>query len=279
MLGSVVRLWEKLRKTPDLLRKLHALDGALEQHRKHVEVQVFMDWIEHATLRTTPLISIVLPTRDRRELLARAVASVTRQTYRNWELLIVDDGSVDDTPGYLAALSDARMRRFRAEGAGVCAARNVALGHARGELIAYLDDDNVSHPQWLKSVAWAFEQRPEASVLYGAFVVDDTARIDPRRSGDLPRLYFWPYDHQAAAQDNVADMSCMAHCAGLPEARFDEALREMGDWDLFLRLTRTTPPLVLPAIACFYTTDAPNRLSHGPTHEADLAYVRAKNRR
>ena len=53
----------------------------------------------------------------------------------------------------------------------------------------------------------------------------------------------------------------------------------MGDWDLLLRLTKAAPPLVLPAIACFYTTDAPNRLSHGPTHDADSAYVRAKNRR
>ena len=53
----------------------------------------------------------------------------------------------------------------------------------------------------------------------------------------------------------------------------------MGDWDLLLRLTRTTAPLELPAIACFYTTDAPGRLSHGPTYAADFAAVRAKNRR
>jgi GT2 family glycosyltransferase len=276
---TVARLWGTLGKAQELLRKVQALDGALEQHRKHVEVQTFMQWIEHATLRTMPLISVVLPTRDRRQLLAGAIGSVTRQTYENWELLIVDDGSVDDTPAYLAGLADARMRSFRANGAGVCAARNIALFQARGEIIAYLDDDNIAHPQWFKSVVWAFEQRPDASVLYGAFVVDDTARIDPRRSGDLPRLYFWPYDHQAVAQDNVADMSCIAHRAGLPEAHFDEKLREMGDWDLFLRLTKAAPPLVLPAIACFYSTDAPNRLSHGPTHEADLAYVRAKNRR
>jgi hypothetical protein len=65
----------------------------------------------------------------------------------------------------------------------------------------------------------------------------------------------------------------------LSEARFDESLREMGDWDLFLRLTREAPPLALPAVACFYTTDAPNRLSNGPTFEADQATVRSKNKR
>jgi hypothetical protein len=74
-------------------------------------------------------------------------------------------------------------------------------------------------------------------------------------------------------------MGCIAHRAKLAEARFDETLREMGDWDLFLRLTRDAPPMALPAIACFYTTDAPNRLSHGPTYESDRATVRRKNKR
>jgi glycosyltransferase involved in cell wall biosynthesis len=161
----------------------------------------------------------------------------------------------------------------------VCAARNVALAQAKGELIAYLDDDNIMHPAWLKSVAWGFEQRLEANVLYGAFVVDDTKRIDQKGRGDLPRLYFWPYDHHSVAQHNIADMGCIAHRAGIAEAHFDESLREMGDWDLLLRLTRCAVPLALPAIACFYTTDAPNRLCHGPTFEADLAAVRMKNRR
>jgi hypothetical protein len=81
------------------------------------------------------------------------------------------------------------------------------------------------------------------------------------------------------AVNNIADMGCIAHRAGLAAAHFDETLRERGDWDLFLRLTRDRPPLALPAIACYYTTDAPNRLTNGSTFEADLAAVRAKNRR
>src|SRR6266480_804013 len=255
------------------------LEQMVDEHRRQLQVRTVMDWVEHAAVRTTPLVSVVLPTRDRRALLPRAIASVRCQTYPNWELLIVDDGSVDDTPALLAGISDKRLRTFRAEGAGVCAARNIALAHARGELIAYLDDDNIMHPAWLKAVVWAFEQRPEAHALYGAFVVDDTARINQRGRGDLPRLYFYAYDHHAVAEANIADIGCIAHRAGLAEARFDESLREMGDWDLFLRLTREMQPLALPAIACFYTTDAPNRLSNGPTFEADLAAVRTKNRR
>jgi hypothetical protein len=267
------------RKMETIESRVQALEALLDEQRRHLQVATVMDWIGQAALRTAPLLSVVLPTRDRSALLQRAIASVHNQTYGSWELLIVDDGSVDGTAALLGSLDDARIRSFRGEGRGVCAARNVALAHARGELIAYLDDDNIMHPQWLKSIAWGFEQRPEASVLYGAFIVDDTARIDRKSRGDLPQLYFWPYDHHAVANSNIADIGCIGHRAGLTEGRFDESLREMGDWDLFLRLTSKRPPLALPAVACYDTTDAPNRLSHGPTFQADLAAVRAKNRR
>ena len=267
------------RRIEKLETRIRDLEAQLDEQRRRLRVAAVMDWIGQAALRTSPLISVVLPTRDRCALLQRAIASVRNQTYGGWELLIVDDGSVDETAALLGGIDDARIRSFRGEGRGVCAARNVALAHARGELVAYLDDDNIMHPQWLKSIAWGFEQRSEASVLYGAFIVDDTARIDQRSQGDLPQLYFWPYDHHAVAHNNIADIGCIGHRAGLTEGRFDESLREMGDWDLFLRLTSERPPLALPAVACYYTTDAPNRLTRGPTFEADLAAVKAKNRR
>jgi len=275
-LSFVLGVTRRIEKIETRMRELEAL---LDDQRRHLQVATVTDWIGQAALRTAPLISVVLPTRDRSALLQRAIASVHGQTYGCWELLIVDDGSLDGTPALLGGIDDARIRSFRGEGRGVCAARNVALAQARGELIAYLDDDNIMHPQWLKSIAWGFEQRPETSVLYGAFIVDDTARIDQRSRGDLPQLYFWAYDHHAVAHNNIADIGCISHRAGLTEGRFDESLREMGDWDLFLRLTRERPPLALPAVACYYTTDAPNRLTRGPTFEADFAVVRAKNRR
>jgi glycosyltransferase involved in cell wall biosynthesis len=277
--SAVARLAAEMRRADDAAARLAALESTVADHGRQLHVRAVMDWIERATLTTAPLVSVVLPTRDRRDLLARAIESVQQQSYRNWELLIVDDGSVDGTAEFLAGLAGARLRCFRHHGAGACAARNVALAQVRGDLIAYLDDDNMMHPAWLKAVVWGFEQRPEASVLYGAYVVDDAFRINRKKTGDLPRLFFLPYDHHAVARRNIADMGCIAHRAGLPEARFDESLREMGDWDVFLRLTRKAPPLALPAIACFYTTDAPNRLSHGPTFAADVATVRAKNRR
>jgi len=273
---SLLRLLKRWATAP---RRIADIEQRLADHERQLQVRTVMDWIEHATLRSGPLVSVILPTRDRCALLKRALASIDWQSYANWELLIVDDGSADETPAFLAGLSDPRIRRFRAEGVGVSAARNVALAEVRGELVAYLDDDNVMLPNWLKSVVWGFEQRPAATVLYGGIVVDDIARINRKGHGQLPRLFYWPYEHRAVAINNIADISSIAHRAGLPEAKFDPRLLEMGDWDLFLRLTRDAPPLSLPAVACMYTTDAPNRLSHGPTLEHDIALVRAKNPR
>lgn len=259
--------------------RLAALEGRLAERERLQQVQDTMGWVERATLPEGPLISIVLPTRDRAAWLARAIASVEAQSYPSWELLVVDDDSSDGTAALLATAAGPRLRPLRGAGKGACAARNVALAAASGSIVAYLDDDNLMHPHWLKAVAWAFTARPEIDVLYGAFLVDDPERILGGPGGGLPRLYFFPYDHSKVCRDNIADMGCIAHRAGLPGARFDEGLREMGDWDLLLRLTQEKAPFPLPAIACFYGTDAPHRLSNGPTHAADLALVRDRHRR
>ena len=237
-----------------------------------------MAWIDQATLATAPLVSVITPTRNRATVLPRAIASVLAQTYPNWELVIVDDASDDETAGVLASLSDPRIRPLRIEHAGCNAARNAGLDAARGELIAYLDDDNTMHPGWLKSVVWGFEQRPEAAVLYGAIVIDDVGRGADGSPGTLPTTFINPFDRDRLVDDNLADISAIAHRAGLAGARFDEGLVTLGDWDLLARLCAERDPLVLPAVACFYSTDAPNRLTGGPTEPGDKQVVRERAR-
>jgi len=237
------------------------------------------DWVGQGRLATAPLVTVVLPTRDRATFVPRAIQSVLDQGYANWELIVVDDGSVDDTSRVLTSFDDVRIRRLYTAGVGACAARNAALDIARGELVTYIDDDNTMHPNWLSAVVWAFERRPAVDVVYGAFIVDEVKNVDLHGAGAFPQLYFFAYDHLSLVEANIADMGAIAHRAGLEGARFDESLRELGDWDLLLRLTRDKPPLSLPVIACFYATDAPTRLTGGPSFAADEAIVRAKHRR
>jgi hypothetical protein len=249
----------------------------LEELERIQSLRVFMEWIEYARLSESPRISVVLPTHNRANFLPTAVASVQAQSYANWELLIVDDGSDDETPEHLAALDDPRIRSFRVPHAGSSAARNAALDQATGDIIAYVDDDNMMHPLWLKAVAWAFDQRPNVDILYGAIILDDVERVNQRGSGSFAKLFFRPYDRKVLLNENLADMGAIAHRARLPGARFDESLVNAVDWDLLCRLTADRDPLVLPAIACFYFTDAPNRVSGASTLDVDRRTVRRKH--
>src|SRR5690606_9130084 len=86
------------------------------------------------------MVSIVLPTKDRIKVLPNALQSSIAQSYDNWELLIIDDGSVDGTIEMITAnYQDARIKILSNDGNGVCAARNYGLSHVSGEFIAYLD--------------------------------------------------------------------------------------------------------------------------------------------
>lgn len=267
-------------RTRDLVTSLqsttagHAADQ--DDVRRQLAVWTVTTWVEHTEVPDDLVVSIVLPTRDRVGRLQRAVESVLAQSYEQWELLIVDDGSTDETPAYLAELNDKRIRTFRIEHAGVCAARNHALEHADGDIVAYLDDDNLMYRSWLGTVVWAFRGWPDADVVFGARIVDDYARVHQLGTGGLPFIHFHDYDREQLERGNMADMGVIAHRARLPEARFDEALSELGDWDLFLRLTTRKPPLQLPTLACLYTTSAPERLSDAGTTDREMRYVRAK---
>jgi hypothetical protein len=269
--ATVDALGARVRWLDDARRGLADRVSSLEQLTALDAVTRF---IRQAPLRDEPLVSVVLPTFDRPERLNRAIASVLDQRYENWELLVVDDGGTRNLQAVVAAFDDERIRWSRKDHGGACAARNHALRLAGGDLVAYLDDDNVMDPDWLFAVAWAFEQRPDRHVLYGAFVIDDLSRLsDDTASAELPRVILHPFSREGLRRSNLADTGSIAHRAALPGALWDESLREMGDWDLLLRLTADQDPLVLPAIAHYYTTDAPDRLTNGPTHAADLAKI------
>jgi glycosyltransferase involved in cell wall biosynthesis len=214
--------------------------------------------------------------------LRRAVDSVCAQVYSNWELIITDDGSTDETPEVIKSLQQRlgpdRLKAQRTAGAGVCAARNNALARARGEFVVYIDDDNAMHPLWLKAVAWAFAQFPDRNVGYGGCIIDDVRRVHGRSAGELPAYYLESFDRSRIKQCNYIDIGQMAHRRTLAEAHFDENLAGMGDWDLILRLTRDEEPLVIPAIACFYSTAAEGRLSAQTGFYDEIERVQRKHR-
>lgn len=120
-----------------------------------------------------PQVSIVLPTFNRAHLLPRAIDSVQIQTFDNWELVIVDDGSTDSTEHVVAryAASDRRIRRHYQPNAGLSMARNAGIDRARGEYITFLDSDDEYLPTHLEARVRHMEAHPGIDMLHGGLVV------------------------------------------------------------------------------------------------------------
>jgi glycosyltransferase involved in cell wall biosynthesis len=112
-----------------------------------------------------PLVSVVLPVYNRERWIARAVDSVLAQTYRNVELIVVDDGSTDGTRGVLERYGDALTLLAQPRG-GAYVARNLALRHARGELVAFIDSDDAWLPHRLARQV-PLLGRPEVGLVFG----------------------------------------------------------------------------------------------------------------
>lgn len=132
-----------------------------------------------------PLVSVILPVYNRAGWVARAVDSVLAQTHRHLELLVVDDGSTDDTRRVLESFGP-RITVVEQPHAGAEAARNLGLERARGEFVAFIDSDDVWYPDRL-SAQLPLLGRAEVGLVFGNAVLVDYRRTPPRR---LKRTFF-----------------------------------------------------------------------------------------
>lgn len=117
------------------------------------------------TLGSQPLVSVIIPTFNRRDLVIRAIESALNQTYAHREILVMDDGSTDDTADAVRPYLD-RVTYLTQANRGLAAARNAAIRHSRGELLALLDSDDVWTPDKLEKCVRYLQQHSECDVVY-----------------------------------------------------------------------------------------------------------------
>ena len=120
-------------------------------------------------IRNEPLVSVILPTYNRAALLSRAINSVMAQTYPNWELMIWDDGSIDQTADLIRAYTESRVRNYFAANHGVSYARNRAVEVTQGEYIAFLDSDDEWSADKLALQLDMLQKHPQIDVLFADF--------------------------------------------------------------------------------------------------------------
>ena len=193
----------------------------------------------------TPTVSIVLPTFNRLRFLRDAVRSVLAQTYRDWELIVADDGSDEETLSYLAELeqlSAAKVLRLAHSG-NPGAVRNAAWRVARGEYIAFLDSDDVWLPEKLALQVASLRSHPQRGWSHTAFAVID-------EFGELltgPRARWWPAAEGWVLESLIKMDTVIATSSLIMRRRlleqvggFDNEQRMCEDYDLFLRLAGLT---------------------------------------
>jgi len=184
------------------------------------------------------LVSVITPTYNRESFLPEAIDSVLNQTYKNFELLIVDDGSTDKTNEVLQAYASAdhRVKYFYQENQGQSIARNLAIANAKGDVICFLDSDNYWPLDKLQKQVDVMKRSPEADVVYGdAITIDELGNEISRsnmtrHSGNIcPELI---KDNFVSMNTTMVRMNCFEVMGGMSGKR-----KVADDYDLWLRLS------------------------------------------
>ncbi len=196
-----------------------------------------------------PRVTVVLPTYNRMRYLPEAVASVRHQTYRRWELVVIDDGSTDDTSAYLRSLGEQRVRVIASSHSGNPAAlRNRGIAVAESDYVAFIDSDDCWLPGKLSAQVDALDRTPEYQWSYTGFeMMDEAGNIRPRAQGS-------PWDPKSGhvlrdllTTGIVVPTSSVVVRHDLLQAvgRFDPSLPVAEDLDLWVRLASLSPACAL----------------------------------
>lgn len=185
------------------------------------------------------LVSALIPTYNYARFVGRAIDSVLAQTYADVECLVVDDGSTDETPAVLARYGD-RIRVIRQQNRGLSAARNTAIGAARGDLVALLDADDEWKPEKLaRQVEW-FERTPGLAVVgCGTIVIDDDGRRVRHALWTSPgtgRTALRGIALREAWVGGSGSGALIRRAVFDEVGLFDESLTAAEDWDMWLRI-------------------------------------------
>ncbi len=185
-------------------------------------------------------ISVIIPTYNRQRSLMRAIQSVLQQTCKDFELLVVDDGSTDDTQNLLSKITDSRVRIFRTENRGVSAARNLAIKEAEGEWVAFLDSDDEWLPQKLERQIELLQKDSSLRWVHGEEIwIRNGSRVNPMQK------------HKKSGGDifiNSLKLCCVSPSAVVLQKSlfaevgyFREDFPVCEDYDLWIKLAERHP--------------------------------------
>jgi len=186
------------------------------------------------TDRQTTTVSVIIPAYNQALYVSQAIQSVLDQTYPNFELIVVDDGSTDESPKILAGIQDPRLRVISQPNAGLSAARNTGLRVSSAPLITLLDADDYFFPDKLAVLSAFLEAHPEIGMVSGGYQIVNQAGETLRQFVKSPTSLKLP---ELLLGNPFVPTAVMFRKQWIDRVGlFDEALRACEDWDLWLRM-------------------------------------------
>lgn len=205
-----------------------------------------------------PTVSVVLPTHNRPGYLKEAIESVLAQTYQDWELLVIDDGSTDETKETVQRYvqQDRRIRYIPQSQQGVSVARNTGIRSAAGRYLAFLDDDDLFLPKKLECQVAFLEAHPDTGMVYAYIDLVDA---------QLQFLDRQPYTPNWTFSGFISDCFILVHAVLVRTSCFEQLggfrtdLRIIEDYEMWLRLSRSYQIAFLPECVGWYRKHGLNK--------------------
>jgi N-acetylglucosaminyl-diphospho-decaprenol L-rhamnosyltransferase len=227
-----------------------------------------------------PEFSIIMPVWNRAALVHRAVESVLTQSYKDFELIILDDGSEDDLEKAVAPYLSNSVIYNKTEHRGVAGARNAALSLARGGYIAYLDSDNMWDPRFLEIMREALNEGPVPhQVAYCMYRLYRKNKQD--NHFHLYTIRGEEFDFATLLKRNYIDLNTLVHSRQAAEetGAWDESLVRLSDWDYVTRLASRFRPVFVPVpLVHYYFGVAENALTLSHREYESRKIILSKNK-
>lgn len=232
-------------------RHRNQFNAALPSRRSAWDRQGTREWVSRVTTDTessTARVSVIMPVLNRAGVIGTAIESVLSQSHSNLELIVIDDGSTDETRDVIRtyAKADSRVRLLSGPHIGVAAARNTGLSQVKGDFVAFLDSDNSWTRRFLELSLRGLSAAPEAVAAHAGLRLHGDEGDVSYRGG--------PAQYDDLQIGNSIDLNVLVvRARSMTEAGlFDISLRRWVDYDLVLRLSKAGRLEYLPFIGCEY---------------------------
>ncbi len=210
------------------------------------------------------MISVVIPLYNKEKSVRATLESVCEQTYTNIEIIVVNDGSTDNSAVVASKYPDTRVRAINKENGGVCSARNRGILEAKGEYVALLDGDDIWDKEYLTEQVKMIRDFPEAAMWGINFAEVNDGRLVRRLETALPEGYRGYVDNYFQMKGRISDLFCSSSVVIRREVfdqvgMFDERIKYAEDSDMWFRIIATHRVAFYDRYMVFYQWDAENR--------------------